>query len=120
MYFIAKKGYSYTDNASILINSDHISGIDADIVLKRALLEQKTTIEGNNFTLDTMGYILGTIMIIVAIFMFFLTIEEGFIAILALLGPLIFAFILFALATLLNQIKVLNAKITDLENKEED
>lgn len=115
LYYIST-GHNNLENSIKIIKTDHISSIDTNILLKKALREQQLHVKKTNGFADLL-FGMAVIIVIFALFIFILNLEEGFLSFVLTTAFLVVAFVLFALGTILNQLEEVKEKLSKLEEK---
>jgi hypothetical protein len=116
LFFIARGNYEASVSSGIVLKTNHISDIDAKLILNIALEEQNK--EQNKTTvLPDLLYFTGVLMLILGFFGFIFTLEEGFMAILVPIPFIISSFMFFGFASIINSLNSINEKLSKTEDK---
>lgn len=116
LFFISRANYEDSISSGIVLKINHISDVDAKLMLNLALEEQNKK-QNKTAILPDVLYFTGVLMLILGFFGFIFTLEEGFMAIFVPIPFIISSLIFFALASVINKLISINEKLSKKEEK---
>jgi len=116
LYFIYKNILSKNNNKGIIINSDHLTEEDIEKVV--TIIQKEESIHKKAITNNSILYFyLGIAMLIIGGFVFItLLFNDDFSLQIIVVPFIIIAILFFGISQLMNQVEILNNRISTLEN----